>query len=281
VLYGTIAARVARVPAVVNAMTGLGYAFDDERARSFLGRTLALLFRHAVRHPRMQTIFQNAEDRDVFVGRGWLKPQAAVIVRGSGVDTSVFAPGDGPKDDPPLVVFASRLLASKGGAEFVEAARMVRASGRSARFVIAGEPDPDSPATITAEQLATWSDEGAVEVWGRRDDMAAVFRRASLSVLPTHYREGVPKVLIEAAAAGLPAVTTDTPGCRDIVADGETGLLVPTRDARALAGAIIELLDDPGRRRDMGRRARQRVLDAFSLDHVIEATLRVYAALLQ
>lgn len=277
VLYGTIAARLARVPAVVNAVAGLGYAFDERRARTPIGVAVTFAFGRMLRHPRMRFIFQNSEDREVFVGRGWIAPEAAVMIRGSGVDPSQFAPPERAPEGAPLVVLASRLLASKGVGEFVEAARRLRGK---ARFAIVGEPDPDNPDTITAAQLEAWSGEGAVETWGRRADMPAVLREASLFVLPTYYREGVPKALIEAAAAGLPAVTTDTPGCRDIVVHDRTGLLVPPRDADALTEAIGALLENPGRRAAMGRAARERVLAHFTVEQVIDATLQTYRELL-
>ena len=280
VLYGTFAARLARVPAVVNAVTGLGYAGDERRSKSLLARALRFAFDQLLKHPRMRVIFQNVEDREVFVQRGWIGAEHAVLIRGSGVDTSVFAPAPQPPAGPPLAVLASRLLSSKGVAEFVEAARRLKARGVDARFAIVGEPDPDNPETITAAQLETWRGEGAVEIWGRRADMPNVLREASLFVLPTYYREGVPKALIEAASAGLPAVTTDTAGCRDIVVDRETGLLVPPRDVDALTTAMAELLGDPARREAMGRAARARVVGHFSLDHVIAQTLSVYDGLL-
>ncbi|MGN6185718.1 MAG: glycosyltransferase family 4 protein [Thermoanaerobaculia bacterium] len=280
VLYGTIAARITRVPAVVNAVAGLGYAFDDRRTRSLLGRALSFSFSNALKHRRMRVIFQNVEDRDVFLKRGWITSEQAELIRGSGVDTTVFTPSSDPKSQPPLIVFASRLLASKGVGEFVEAARIVRAKGESARFAIVGEPDPDNPETITREQLDAWAAEGFVETWGRRGDMHAVLHDATLFALPTYYREGVPKALIEAASAGVPAITTDTPGCRDIVVNGETGLLVPPRDADALANAVIALLHDPQKRAAMSIAARKRVVDHFSLDRVIDDTLAIYRELL-
>jgi glycosyltransferase involved in cell wall biosynthesis len=280
VLYGTIAARITRVPAVVNAVAGLGYAFDERRARSLLGRALTIAFATALRHPHMRVIFQNVEDREVFLRRGWIGPEQAALIRGSGVDTDLFTPATAPPPQPPLIVFASRLLASKGVADLVEAARLVRERGVAARFAIVGEPDPDNPETITHAQLEAWRREGVVETWGRRGDMHDVLREATLFALPTYYREGVPKALIEAASSGVPAITTDTPGCRDIVADGETGLLVPPRDANALAEAVIALLNDLERRGRMSRAARARVLEHFSLQRVIDDTLAIYRELL-
>jgi glycosyltransferase involved in cell wall biosynthesis len=276
VLYGTIAARTTHVPAVVNAVAGLGYALDEPRRRTAAGRAISFAFSHLLRHPRMRMIFQNDVDRDLFIRRGWIDRGRAVVIHGAGVDTDVFTPADGPPVGTPLVVLASRLLRSKGVAEFADAARIVRRGGVNARFAIVGEPDPDNPDTITREQLDAWAQEGPVETWGMRRDMPAVLRQASLFALPTYYREGVPKALIEAAAAGLPAITTDTPGCRDIVSHDETGLLVPPRDARALAAAIEMLLGDPARRAEMGRKARARVLLRFSLRRVVDATLATF-----
>ncbi|HVG24175.1 MAG TPA: glycosyltransferase family 4 protein, partial [Thermoanaerobaculia bacterium] len=280
VLYGTIAARIARVPAVVNAVTGLGYAFDERRAHTLLGRTLGFAFDHLLSHPRARFIFQNVEDRDTFVNRRWIGAREAELIRGSGVDTTSFAPPSEPPAGPPLVVFASRLLASKGVAEFVEAARMLRGRGVDARFAVVGGPDPQNPETITHAELARWKEEGAVEIFGARRDMPDVLRQASLFVLPTYYREGVPKALIEAAATGLPAITTDTPGCRDIVLHGETGLCVPPRDSHALAEGMESLLRDPVLRSQMGVRARERVLAHFAVEHVVAQTLATYEKLL-
>ncbi|HUR80231.1 MAG TPA: glycosyltransferase family 4 protein [Thermoanaerobaculia bacterium] len=276
VLYGTVAARLARVPAVINAVTGLGYGFDERQAKRLLGRTLGFAFDLLLRHPRSRFIFQNVEDRDTFLRRGWSTPEAAELIRGSGVDVERFAPAAAPPAGPPLVVLASRLLASKGVAEFAEAARILKSRGVDARFAIVGSPDLQNPDTVTDADLQRWRDSGAVELFGARTDMPDVLREASLFVLPTYYREGVPKALIEAGAAALPSITTDTPGCRDIVQHDVTGLLVPPRDAESLANAMQTLLEDANRRREMGRLARERVLKEFALEHVIAQTLAAY-----
>jgi glycosyltransferase involved in cell wall biosynthesis len=229
----------------------------------------------------MRVIFQNEEDRSVFLDQSWISAEHAVLIRGSGVDVTKFVPSsDREKSSPPIILMASRLLASKGVAEFVEAARLLKSRNLSARFVLLGDRDPDNPETVSAGQLADWAAERCMEVWGRREDVATILRTASVFVLPTYYREGVPKALIEASAAGLPCVTTDTPGCRDIVAHNVTGLLVPARDSRALADAIAALLVDDGMRQRMGAAARERVLAHFSLDEVVRRTLAVYDELL-
>ena len=278
VMIGTLAARITGVPAVVNAVTGLGYAFDRRRA-NLVGRCVAVGFDKLLRHPRVRYVFQNVEDRDLFTGRGWSSAEQAVLIRGSGVDPGIFFPSRQMRREPPLVVFASRLLRSKGIAEFIAMARRLKHA--RVQFAVIGAPDPESLDSVTAAELERWRKEGIVQFWGARTDMADIFRRAALCVLPTYYREGVPKVLIEASASGVPCITTDTAGCRDIVVHDETGLLVPPRDVDALTGAVTALMCDPDRRQAMGERACERFHSGFTLDHVVDATFETYDALLR
>lgn len=281
VLYGTIAARLTRVPAVVNALAGLGHLFVEGRGPAALFKhLLGSGYRLALGHPNMRVIFQNEEDRAIFVSNHWIRAEESVMIPGSGVDQAVFHPPVEENSGPLMVVLASRMLETKGVAEFVEAAERLRASGSNARFVLVGEPDPDNPASVSLEQLREWNDRGVVEYWGRRDDMPEIFRRSALVVLPTYYREGVPKVLIEAAASAVPIVTTDMPGCRDVVIDGVNGRLIPPRDVDALAATMAELLADPALRRRMGNSGREHMVAHFSLSRVIESTLAVYGELL-
>jgi glycosyltransferase involved in cell wall biosynthesis len=276
VLYGTIAARLTRVPAVVNALAGLGHVFYESGTRRLLRRIVLFAYSFALHHRNARFIFQNMEDRELFVSRGWVKAENTILVRGSGVDVERFVPAASRAGGPLTVVLASRLLYTKGVGEFVAAARALR--GR-ARFVLVGEPDPDNPGSIPEAQLREWASDGSIEYWGRRDDMPEVLAATDVVCLPTYYREGVPKVLIEAAACGVPIVTTDTPGCRDIVRDGENGVLIPPRDAGALAAALRALLGDAALRARMGTRGRQRALEEFSLPRVIDATLSLYREL--
>jgi glycosyltransferase involved in cell wall biosynthesis len=274
VLYGTLAARLTGVGATVNAMPGLGLGFGA--ARPLVKAVVRIGFSFVLRHPRMMCIFQNDADRELFVARRFIRAEQSIVIRGSGVDPSQFIRGrtDG---GLPLVMFASRLLMSKGVREFIEASRTL--SGR-ARFVVVGGLDRHNPDSATAADLERWREEGVVELWGHRDDMAAVLAQATIFCLPTYLPEGVPKVLLEAASARLAIVTTDRPGCRDVVIDGETGLLVPERDANALVVAIQRLLDDPTLRERLGRHARERVIENFTIDRVIAQTLEVYGKLL-
>jgi glycosyltransferase involved in cell wall biosynthesis len=200
------------------------------------------------------------------------------LIRGAGVDLSKFAHAPTP-DGSPLVVLMSRMLWDKGVREFVDAAKVVRDRGLDSRFVLVGEPDDENPAAVPRPVLRQWNDEGRVEWWGFRSDAASVLAQAQLVVLPS-YREGLPTVLTEASAVGRPLVAADVPGCREVVKHGVNGLLVPARDPLKLADAICELLLDPLRRDEMGRRARELAERDFSIEVVSRATLAVYQELL-
>jgi len=251
VLYGSLAARLARVPAVVNAISGLGYTFIAEgRWADYRRRLILATYRIAFNHPRSRGIFQNAEDAALFRLASVISPAQVVVIPGSGVDLGSFTPEPEPSETP-VVLLAARMLWDKGVGDFVAASRLLKARGSRHRAVLVGEPDPGNPRSIPAYQLQAWATEGVVEWWGYRQDMARVFARCHLCCLPS-YREGVPRVLLEAAAAGRPIVTTDVPGCRDVVRHGENGLVVPPAHPERLADAIETLLADPGLRARMG-----------------------------
>ncbi len=279
VIYGSIAARATRVPGVVNALAGMGFLFIARGRRARLARALvARAFRLLFRAPNSRVLLQNPDDRDLLVRTGVVAAERVALIRGSGVDPARFRPG--PEPGPPVVVLlASRMLWDKGVGEFVAAAGRLRRAGCTARFVLVGGTDCENPAAIPPERLAAWQRQGVVEWWGRRDDMPEVFAQAHVACLPS-YREGLPKVLLEAAACGLPLVATDVPGCREIVRQGETGLLVPPRDPDGLASALLRLVDDRELRRSLGARARAVVEAEFTIDRIAAQTLRLYAGLL-
>lgn len=279
ILYGGIAARAARIPSVVNAFTGLGYLFTTEAPKFRLLRFgVFQMYRMALGHPRSRTIFQNPDDLAMFVRRNIVPGENTVLIKGSGVDIDTFAPSPEPSGTP-VALLAGRLLWDKGVAEFVEAARQLKEEGLEARFVLAGKSDPLNPRAIPPEQLEDWEAMGVVEWWGFCDNMPDVFSQVHIVCLPS-YREGIPKVLIEAASSARPIVTTDAPGCREIVRDQVNGILVPPRDSRAVAAALRDLLRDPQRRRRMGANGRQIVEEEFSLDQVVRETMAVYERLL-
>jgi glycosyltransferase involved in cell wall biosynthesis len=278
VLYGSMAARITGLRAVVNAVPGLGYVF---LAGGFRGRArrsvIMALYRLAFGHPNTWVIFQNRDDSSIFTKARLVTDKRAILIRGSGVDLGVFTLTPEP-EGPITIVCAARLLKDKGIQEFVDAARLLRARGTSVRCVLVGDVDPDNPASCTTDQVQAWVRDGIVEWWGHRTDMPAVFRECHIVCLPS-YREGVPKVLLEAAACGRPIVTTDVPGCRDVIQPGETGLLVPARSAAAIAEAIHALATDTATRVRFGVNAR-RLAASFDIQHVVDRTLAVYRSAL-
>ena len=279
VLYGGAVARLRRVPAAVHAITGLGHLFIREDAAARLQQRLVMvLFRFALGHRHARAIFQNGDDLDLFVREGLVDPARAVMIRGSGVDMEAFAATPEP-DGEAVVMFPSRLLGDKGVREFVAAARALKEQGVRARFVLVGRTDPANPTDVGEPVVRAWEAEGAIEWWGYRTDMAAVLAMAHVVCMPS-YREGLPRVLIEAAACARPIVTADVPGCREIVRHEVNGLLVPPRDAPATAAAIRRLLEDEGLRREMGRRARDMAVAEFAVDAFVAKTLAVYRSLL-
>ena len=279
VLYGSVAARLAGVPHMVNALAGLGFVFSSRRLRAKLLRPFVnVAFRLLLNRRNSRVILQNHDDKALLTGTGILASELVVVIRGSGVDLERYAalpeaPG------VPVVLLASRMLWDKGVGEFVEAARRLRAGGVAARFVLVGEPDEGNPASVPQGRLLEWQEAGIVEWWGMRDDMPAVFAQAHVVCLPS-YREGLPKVLLEAAACGRPLVASDVPGCREIVRHEENGLLVTVRDPAALADALRRLIGDAGMRQRMGQRGRAMVEADFSVQQVIRETLDVYGELL-
>ncbi|MDX1377428.1 MAG: glycosyltransferase family 4 protein, partial [Anaerolineales bacterium] len=261
------------IKGIVNSITGLGHLFIDPGIITRILRSFAkILYRASLRNT--QVIFENPEDRHTFIQTHFLKPEQAHLILGTGVDVQKFQPSPN-KETPPLILFASRLLSTKGLFEFVKAAKIIRKKGLKARFAIAGTPDPGNPASISSEQIDSWGKNGVVELWGWQSDMQAALGKADIFCLPS-YREGVPSALLEACAAGLPIVATDVPGCRDVVTHGVNGLLVPPQDSDALADALERLLVDPNLRDKMGKKGRQIALKKFSLDKIIEQTLDVY-----
>lgn len=285
VLYGTLAARAVPSAQVVNAISGLGWMYSGSSRARMLRSFVNRLYRLSLRTPRARTIFQNPDDRQRFVDWGLVAEDRTVLIRGSGVDIREFAfrpqpqpESEAESESQPLVVLPARLLWQKGVGELVAAARIVRAKHPEVRFALVGAGDPGNPQTVPDDVLEGWRREGVVETWGHRDDMPEVLAASWIVALPS-YSEGLPKALLEAAAVGRAIVTTDVPGCREIVQHEKTGLLVPARDADALAEAILRLLEDAPLRSRLGRAARALVVDQFSLEMVVDQTLALYEEL--
>ncbi|AKF07004.1 glycosyltransferase family 4 protein [Sandaracinus amylolyticus] len=278
VLYGSIAAKLTGVRAVVNAISGLGFVFLSQHLSARALRVgVEVAYRVALSGPRVRVVFQNADDEALFVSRGLVDATRAIRIPGSGVDLERFAERPPHRAEVPLVVLPARLLWDKGVGEFVDAARSLRARGVRARFALVGGGSTN-PASVPPARVREWVDEGLIEAWGHRTDMPDVLAEASLVVLPS-YREGFPLALAEACAVGRACVTTNVPGCRDVV-DDACGWRVPVRDAPALADAISDALSDRARLEAMGRRAAQRARDRFGRGAIVASHLALYEELL-
>ncbi|MEJ2034030.1 MAG: glycosyltransferase family 4 protein [Deltaproteobacteria bacterium] len=276
VILGGIAARLTGVPGVVAAISGLGFVFIAKGAKAAIVRALvAGLYRLALGKKNLRIILQNTHNRSLLLARKAVKPEKVVMIRGSGVDLSIYQKTPEP-DGLPVVTLAARLLRDKGVCEFVEAARLLAKQQVRARFWLAGDPDPGNPHSISQSQIDAWRREGSVELLGFRKDIEKLFAASQVIVLPSYYGEGLPKVLIEAAACGRAVVTTDHPGCRDAIEPGHTGMLVPAGDAVALAAAILHLLEDNKLRQSMGNAGRQLAEREFAIEKIVTAHLAVY-----
>lgn len=280
-LYGGIAARLTRVPAVVTAVAGLGYVFTAESARArWIRRLIMPVYKFALGHANQYVIFQNTSDQDVLARLGLLRRATPALIHGSGVQLDRYPFREEPGGTP-IIALASRLLREKGVHEFRQAALVLRERGIEARFWLIGTPDAGNPGRITEEELDRWRREGILEILGFRSDIPELFAQSHIVTLPSFYGEGLPKVLIEAAACGRAVVTTDIPGCRDAVRPNESGLLVPARDPQSLANALERLIHEDELRRDMGWRGRRLAEERFRIEAVITRHLEIYKDLIK
>ncbi len=279
VVYGGIAARLARTRAQVNAIAGFGYVETSRhlRARVLRGVFRAVL-RFAWRGRGVHAIVQNPDDRDALMRTGLLRAGHIHMIRGSGVDVSRFSPSPEPASARARAVYAGRLLWSKGVRELVEAARELRAREAPVDVVLVGSPDPENPESVPARDVEAWVREGVVTWRDWTGDTAPVWRDAHIAVLPS-YREGLPKALLEAAASGRAIVATDVPGCREVARDGVNALCVPARDARALAAAIDRLARDAALRARFGAAGRDMAVREYAEFIVVRETLDLYRRL--
>lgn len=280
ILYGSLAARMFPDIAVINAPVGLGFAFASVGARATIAQKIILsMFRLLLRPRRGCVILENPDDKALLTKECNLPISSCSVIAGAGVNVNVFQM-DTEAEGVVRVILPARMLWDKGVGEFVAAAKLLRNAGVKAEFILVGMPDLQNPAGISVEQLQAWVAEGAIEWWGYREDMPDVLSSSHVVCLPS-YREGLPKALIEAAAAGRAIVASDVPGCREIVRHNDNGLLVPPRDAPALAAALERLIHDPALRARMGARGREIAVAEFSLERVVRETLELYERLLR
>jgi len=279
-LLGGIAARLAGVPALVLAVSGLGIVFSsDSFKHKILRHMLRPFYYLAFGHKNYVAIFQNKDDLQSLLSWKVTSVKRSIIIYGSGVDLDICTYLPEPEGIP-VVSFASRLLVDKGVEVFVRASEVLRNRGVNVRFWLIGEPDLGNANAVTKEQLRSWESSGFVELLGHREDISDLFSRSNIVILPSFYGEGLPKVLVEAAACGRAVITTDHPGCRDAIEPGKTGLLVPVRDPVGLADAISALIENSKRRQKMGELGRKRAESMFDIKQVVSKHIHVYKALL-
>lgn len=279
VCYGGTLARLLKVPAVVLAITGLGYLFMRRGTLTRAVRQVVKrLFRFALGHPNARAIFQNPDDLAMFTDMRLLDPAIAVTIKGCGVDMKEFAATPEPSGEV-TVMFPARLIGDKGVREFVEAAEILKRFGVKARFVLVGRNDPQNPTNVGDDEIASWLERGAVELWGFQSDMPATLAKAHIICMPS-YREGLPRGLIEAAACARPIVAANVPGCREIVRPGENGLLASARDVPATAAALRRLIENGDERRRMGARSREIAEAEFTVEQFVADHLATYEAVM-
>lgn len=275
VIYAALCGRILKVPRLVAALGGLGSIFSGSGLKATLFKPVVKgLFRLLLNRANTKVILQNTHDFDVMKRQCGLRDENLVLIRGAGVDTDQYFERPFPRGIP-VVMLASRMIWPKGIQEFVDAAATLKQK-MEVRFVLVGKPDLENSASVPETLLRRWNDEGNVEWWGHRVDMAEALGQANLVCLPTYYGEGVPKILLEAMSVGRPIITTHMPGCRELVEGGRVGVLVERRSAASLANAIEGLLESPERLVSLGHEARELVVAEYGVQQVIDKTLRVY-----
>jgi len=281
VIFGGIATRFLRSSAVISAISGLGFVFIGNGFIAKIRKKIVLyLYRFALNHKNQKIIFQNVDDINLLVSFAKVSHEKTILIPGSGVDLSKYKPSPLPENDFPIVMFASRFLIDKGIREFVEAAELINKVEHCADFILVGSIDLSNPASIQQDELNEWKRKGNVKIWEFSSNMEKTLLNATIVALPS-YREGYPKILIEAAACGRAVVTTDVPGCRDAIENNLTGLLTPARDVVSLAESISILLDNKMKCEKMGINGRRRAEELFDIRMVVDSHIKIYSDLLK
>jgi len=276
ILYGSIAARLAHVPRIVNAISGLGTVFMKKDNFSIANAFIRKFYKFAIKGESIKIIVQNQDDLQFIRSIPGIQHHQVFLIKGSGVDLSELAYSPPGHEKPLQVVMASRMLYDKGIKELVDSARIIKSGNhKEVEVILAGKLDAENVSGIPEAILHQWTQEGVVKWVGHQDNIAELYRRSAIVVLPS-YREGFPKALIEACAIGRPIVTTDVPGCREVVDHGENGFLVEKGSVNELAEAIQILLDDPALRESMGLKSRAKAEREYSIQQVVDKTFAIY-----
>jgi glycosyltransferase involved in cell wall biosynthesis len=280
ILWGGIAAKMAQVHGVVNAVSGLGALFIDGKIEMMTRSVLALM-RFSNKRERVKVIFQNQEDKTLFLQRGVVNESQSEFIKGSGVDLNVFNYSPEPESETLKVIFTARMVKEKGVMEVIEAAERLRKEYEGKlEFWLCGRL-ADNANAVSRKELVRRCDGKYIKWMDFQKDIKSVLDQCHIMAFPSYYREGVPKSLIDACAVGRPIVTTNSIGCKDVVDDGVNGFLVPIKDSEALAQKLRILIEDKDLRLRMGKAAREKAEREFSIEEVIEKHLEIYNNILQ
>lgn len=281
VLYTALSTIFVNTNGRIFAFGGLGFIF---RSYKTIARALRLffipIFRLLLRGENIRLIIQNKDDRKLLEDYRVVDEKKIRLIRGAGVDTMKFVPQSTSHSDKLLVILPARILWDKGVEDFVICAKRCQNMKVNARFVLIGDPDPHNPECIPDSQLKKWIEHGAIEWWERQDDILSAYQKADIVCFPS-YHEGLPKALLEAASCGLPIVSYDVPGCREVVQDHINGFLIPFKDRDALFSAVLKLLEDSKLRYEMGQRGREMILKDFTQEKIAAETISVWNEFLQ
>ena len=279
ILYSALQLKRKNSYANIYALGGLGFVFSSSKLKAQILRSLlVVILRWVLGGERVRVILQNSDDFNLLLRLKVITNNKTRLIRGVGVDTSLFSPY--PKlHDKPIVLLPARILWDKGIADFVEIANRMKSYEINVRFVLVGDPDPHNPESVSILQLEEWIKKGVIEWWGHKEEMQNIYQQATIVCLPS-YREGLPKSLLEAASCALPIVTYDVPGCREVVIDGINGFLVPLKDEHALLNAIKKLLDDASLCDKFGQAGRELVIREFSQQKIASETKKIWEEVL-
>lgn len=276
VIYGTIAARISHIKYIYNMVPGMGYVFTGTSFKKFwIQRIVRHLYRRTMIFSQ-HVFFQNKDDRNYFLEHNMIDKQKTSVIPGTGVDTDKFSPGKQEKKEGTTFIIAARMLWDKGIREFVDAAHTIKKKYRNVTFWLLGPVDLQNPKGISPAQLEKWNREGIVKYLGMTDNVKSYLKKADVIVLPSYYREGIPLSLLEGAAMGMPIITTDSTGCREVVEDGINGYLVPIKDSTKLASAMEKFIVNPDLISRMGKASRRMAIQRFDSKKVVKGILKYY-----
>ena len=277
IFYGGIAAQFTSIPFVVNAISGLGLVFIKKGFSATIRKNIiSFFYKLMFRRKNVRVIFQNPDERNMLLNNNIVNKDHSYLIKGAGVDLDLFNPKHKVEEEIPTVVLPARMIWEKGIREYVNAAILLKERGVKAKFLLVGAIDFDYPRFVEEKILLEWSNNGIVTWLGYRDNVHEIYQNSSIVCLPSFYSEGVPKSLIEAAACGKPIVTTDMPGCREIVKNNFNGILVKPKDDISLANALETLINDPDLRIKYGSNGRSLAEKEFGMDDINKMTLSVY-----